>query len=319
MNIARRWGGSFLLLVAATHDWIARRAGGLLSYIFLTCLAFTLVTLVLLAFALLRRSIQETAQFNRSRGRAVTAATVASALALVGLLGASVHVGRSNAETEHAPGELEIEVTGHQWWWSVRYPAATPSETVVTANELHVPVGQQVRLMLTSDDVIHSFWVPQLNGKRDLIPGRVTTLVSHADRPGVFVGQCAEFCGFQHAHMGLLVVAEESGTFDAWLAAQRLPASAPVTANDQHGQAVFKTACALCHAIRGADAFGHLAPDLTHFAGRRSIAAMMPNTPGHLAGWIADPQRLKPGTHMPPNPLPGADLTDLVSYLESLR
>jgi cytochrome c oxidase subunit 2 len=175
--------------------------------------------------------------------------------------------------------------------------------------------------MLTSTDVIHSFWVPSLHGKMDLIPTHQNTIWMRADRPGAFRGQCAEFCGLQHANMGLLVVAEPPAEFEAWRRAQVAPARVPHTPDEVRGQAAFTSLpCALCHSIRGTPAGGRTGPDLTHLATRRTIAAgTLPNTRGHLAGWIVDPQGIKPGNAMPQSLLEPDDLQALVSYLGSLQ
>jgi cytochrome c oxidase subunit 2 len=201
------------------------------------------------------------------------------------------------------------------WWWEVRYPAPG----IVAANELHIPAGQPVRLEMTSADVIHSFWVPRLHGKRDLIPGISTTFWIEASEPGVYRGVCAEYCGTQHANMAFDVVAHAPEEFAAWLAA---PARrGPHSAAEQPGLAVFRRAgCGQCHAIRGTPAVGTAGPDLTDFGSRRTIAAgMLPNTRGHLAGWIANPQAIKPGSKMPRTYLDGDELWTLVLYLESLQ
>jgi cytochrome c oxidase subunit II len=176
-------------------------------------------------------------------------------------------------------------------------------------------------LTLRSVDVIHSFWVPNLQGKKDLIPGRVNTLYLQADRPGVFRGQCAEFCGLQHAHMALHVVAESEDDFAHWQEQQRRAAPEPATEEQRRGRDVFlSNSCVLCHAINGTSAGGVTGPNLTHVASRISLAAgTLPNTRGHLAGWIVDPQLRKPGNNMPPNLLRGNDLQSLLSYLETLR
>jgi cytochrome c oxidase subunit 2 len=216
---------------------------------------------------------------------------------------------------------LKIKVTGHQWWWEIRYDDPTPSQMVTTANELHIPTGQPVLLELASQDVIHSFWVPNLHGKKDLIPGYTTSLRLQADRPGVFRGQCAEFCGHQHAYMAFLVIAEPPEQFSAWLEAQRHPAEQPVNAMQQRGQRVFlSSSCVLCHSIGGSPAGGKAGPDLTHVASRQTLAAgTLPNTPGHLAGWIIDAPRIKPGAKMPPNSLAPEELHALLAYLEGLK
>ena len=215
------------------------------------------------------------------------------------------------------PATLTIEVTGYQFWWEVSYP----DQRVVTANEIHIPVDQPVRLRLTSGDVVHSLWAPQLAGKVDLIPGRTTTLWLEADEPGVYFGACAEYCGLQHAKMLFRVVAQPPEEFAAWVQLQQQPAAAPAEPLLQRGQRVFFAAgCATCHAIRGTPAEGRLGPDLTHLAVRRTLAAgVLENNRGNLAGWIVQPQRIKEGNKMPPTNLASEDLLALVHYLESLK
>lgn len=216
---------------------------------------------------------------------------------------------------------LTIVVTGHQWWWEVQYDDPLPSNLVKTANEIHIPTGQPVRVKLLSSDVIHSFWVPNLQGKKDAIPGQETISWIEADKPGVYRGQCAEYCGYQHAHMAMQVIAESPEEFDRWLASQRQSASQPTTDEQKRGRQVFlSTACVMCHTIQGTDAGSNYGPDLTHLASRQSIAAgTLPNTRGSLGGWVANSQEIKPGNKMPPNPLTPDDLQALLSYLESLR
>ncbi len=221
------------------------------------------------------------------------------------------------AQDRPQPENIVVEVIGHQWWWEVRYP----NEQFVTANEIRIPVGQPVTLMLTSDDVIHSFWVPELNGKLDLNPEQTNTLVIQADAPGVYRGQCAEFCGIQHAKMALLVVAEPPDAYAAWVTRQQQDAPAPLDEQTEYGQQVFLgSACVYCHTVRGTNATGVLGPDLTHLASRRTLAAATtPNTRGHLAGWIVDPQGIKPGNKLPPTDLGADELQALLVYLESLQ
>jgi cytochrome c oxidase subunit 2 len=218
-------------------------------------------------------------------------------------------------------GALELQVTGHQWWWQVRYMDPDPSKIVETANEIHIPVGRKVTIRLSSPDVIHSFWVPSLHGKRDLIPGQEAIFWIEADRPGSYRGQCAEFCGWQHAHMSFWVHAEEPEAFKAWLEQQRRPAPEPPDDLTRRGRDVFVTGpCAMCHAILGTTASARFGPDLTHLASRTTIAAgTLPNSRGHLAAWIADPQAYKPGNRMPPTFLPPEDMQALLAYLETLR
>lgn len=217
-----------------------------------------------------------------------------------------------------APREaLTVRVVGHMWWWEVRYP----EQGIVTANEIHVPAGQPVRLELTSADVIHSFWVPRLHGKRDLIPGIENQFWIQADEPGTYRGQCGEYCGTQHANMAFLVVALPPDEFPAWLAEHARPRPEPATPAARHGLQVFRKAgCVQCHAVRDTEAGGNVGPDLTHLGSRRTLgAALLPNTRGNLAGWIADPQAIKPGVKMPRSYLAADDLLALVTYLESLK
>jgi len=222
----------------------------------------------------------------------------------------------------HDQDAMTIEVYGHQWWWEVHYPnLKEPFREVTTANEIHVPVGALIRIEGTSRDVIHSFWAPNLNGKRDLLPGYTNSLFFRVDRPGRWRGQCAEFCGFQHAHMSFYTVAESKEDFNRWMEAQRQSAPQPTTPQTQHGQQVFLThQCVMCHTIRGTPAGSRVGPDLTHVASRSTIAAgTLPNSVGNLAGWILNAQSIKPGVRMPPNQLSGSDLQDLLAYLETLR
>jgi len=210
---------------------------------------------------------------------------------------------------------LTIHVTGHDWWWEAAYPNGA-----VTANEIHIPSGERVRLLLDGADVIHSFWVPQLAPKRDTIPGKTNLLWIEADAPGRFRGQCAEYCGLQHAHMGLWVYAQRPDDFAKWMSDQSRPLTAPA-GEAARGMRVFMTStCVGCHAIRGTPAGGTAGPDLTHVASRDTIAgAFLPNNARVLSDWITDPQDEKPGAVMPPTQLSAADLRALVAFLGSLK
>jgi cytochrome c oxidase subunit 2 len=295
---------------------------GHLSWVFLVVCALTYV--VVMAFLALavrhgrRRAHADQGGDESGLTRAVTLATAATVAILFVLLGASVVTGKAVARHPD-PDALRIRVTGHQWWWQVEYQDPAADQRFETANEIHVPVGRAVVFVVSSADVIHSFWVPNLHGKIDLIPTHENTIWMRADREGVFRGQCAEFCGLQHANMALLVIAEAPAAFEAWRRRQVEDARPPGAPEEVHGQAVFTAACAVCHAIRGTPAGSRAAPDLTHLASRRTLAAgTLPNTRGHLAAWIVDPQALKPGNAMPQNPLPAADLQALLAYLGSL-
>jgi cytochrome c oxidase subunit II len=252
--------------------------------------------------------------------RSVVAGLIVSVVLLVGLLAASVFTDRAIARMPLA-NALHIELTAHQWWWEARYDDPEPSRIFMTANELHVPVGRPVIVTLRADDVIHSFWVPSLHGKKDLIPGRESSVSFRADRAGVYRGQCAEYCGYQHANMTLYVMADEPADYEGWAARQREPASTPVDAQQKRGLQLFVgTTCAMCHAIAGTRAQARHAPDLTHVASRMTLAAgTIENNAGSRAAWILDPQRIKPGAKMPPEALAPQDLAAINAFLGSLR
>jgi cytochrome c oxidase subunit 2 len=257
---------------------------------------------------------------ERQVTRAVAASTTVSLVLLALLLVASVATGQGLADFA-PPAPLRIKVTAYQWWWKVEYPGRNPSEQAVTANELHVPAGRPVELELVSGDVIHSFWIPNLDGKHDLIPSHTVKTMIQADMPGDYGGRCAEFCGYQHAHMDLLLVAQTPTEFEAWLAAQRFPAHEPSTASQQRGrELVEQGACRLCHNVSGTRALGGTGPDLSHLASRRTLAAgAAPLDRASLRSWLRDPQQLKPGTKMPAVSLSDADREAMLDYLESLR
>jgi cytochrome c oxidase subunit 2 len=243
-----------------------------------------------------------------------------TAIILFVLLIGDFLVGRTvNAELD--PHPIVVQVIGHQWWWEFVYQDQQPSRIVTTANDLHLPVDRPVRVELDSHDVIHSFWVPNLNGKKDLIPGHPTTTWLQPTVEGHYWAQCAEYCGAQHAHMRFLVTVESQEKFDAWLDAARKPAPQPTTDRERRGQKVFMSRqCVMCHTIDGTPAGSRVGPPLTHIASRPTLAAgVLPNTRGDLGGWIIDPQLVKPGVRMPQNAFTGDDLNDLLDYLESLK
>jgi cytochrome c oxidase subunit 2 len=243
-----------------------------------------------------------------------------SSILLTGLLVASVMTDRAIAGMP-VDDALHVSISAHQYWWEVVYDDPQPDRVFSTANELYVPVGKPVIVTLRADDVIHSFWIPNLHGKKDLIPGRVATIRFRADRPGEFQGRCAEYCGLQHAFMAFDVIAVSAEGFARWADEQRRPAPEPRDSLAQRGRDLFLSgSCMLCHAIRGTTAGARKAPDLTHVASRAHLAAgRIANSPQALAAWISEPQRIKPGVNMPNHLLPSDDLAALVAYLGTLE
>lgn len=226
------------------------------------------------------------------------------------------------AETSrpHERAALTIQIVGHRWWWEARYPPSDSTPELSTANELHIPVGVPVRLEVSSGDVIHSFWIPRLQGKIDLIPGQLNEFWIRADSAGRYRGQCAEYCGLQHTNMAVFVTAESARDFSSWRQAQSQPAAQPRNGEAAQGERVFMQTCALCHTIRGTDARGRMGPDLTHVASRQTLAAgTLTNSRGNLAGWIVNAPSLKPGADMPKIDLAPSQLHSVVTYLETLR
>lgn len=299
--------------------------------LFDTYVGVSIVVFVLVIAALvigLRRERREDEPLNeesppevmRRKAHVVGAATAATVFVLVILLVASVSTSRALAALS-SKDALAIEITGQRWWWDVNYPDAVSSNSVRTSYEIHIPVGRAVELRLQSHDVIHSFWVPNLGPKRDLIPGKATTLVLRAERPGTFDGMCAEYCGLQHANMRLRIVAEPEPELQAWLAKMRAPSREPETDQEKRGQSAFLGGrCVSCHAIVGTTAFAAVGPDLTHVGSRSAIAmGTLANNRENLRSWIANPQHGKPGVIMPESGMSSADLDDVSAYLESLR
>jgi cytochrome c oxidase subunit 2 len=288
------------------------------------CAAVWLAVMVALALALRRRRAEsaEPPQADASTPRraivAISVAVAMTAIIVSGLTVASFYATRGLRTDGEAP--LTIKLRGYQWWWEFAYQSDQPDEIFTTANEIHVPVGRPVRIELSAADVIHSFWVPQLAGKQDLIPGRTNEISFVAERAGVYRGQCAEFCGLQHARMALLVVADEPEAFEAWRKGQIAPAATPADDEARAGETVFTTRCGACHTVRGTDAGGRVGPDLTHVGARRYIAAgILDNTRGSMAAWIADPQTIKPGANMPMVPLSADELKAVSAYMASLK
>jgi cytochrome c oxidase subunit 2 len=285
------------------------------------CLVIFLGMMTLLALSLRAGRPVRAARWIIGGGIVLPAAVLSALLAF-----STWRSGQLSVQTSQ--DALHISVTARMWWWDVRYRDPASGREVRLANELHIPVGRKVYLGLSSSDVIHSFWVPALGGKMDAIPGRLSGLTLHAAQPGMYRGQCAEYCGEQHAKMAFHVVAESQADFDAWLARQARPAAAAAGALLERGRAAFLAQrCNACHAIRGmtdpADDAGDatLGPDLTHVGSRSHLAAgVLANHEGALAGWIARAQSLKPGVRMPSyDRIDGITLTALAAYLESLK
>lgn len=297
------------------------RAQQIAHLLLLFCAVAAVVYVVVnatLVWAMLRRR-RTSPDAERKATRVITAAVALTVLTLITLGVADFVVQRGLSA--HPADALRVVVTGHQYWWQIEYDDPQPSRRLLTANEMHIPVGRPVELVLTSQDVIHSFWLPSITGKKDLIPGHTNTEVLIVDKPGKFTGQCAEFCGLQHAQMRLVLHADPPSEFEKWKQQQLAPARAPANPNEQRGQQVFlSSSCVLCHTIQGTAAAATVGPDLTHVASRSVLAAgALPNNSAALSAWILAPHRFKPGVQMPATALPPDDLAALTVYLESLR
>jgi cytochrome c oxidase subunit II len=309
------------------------QADGLESlwWIFLAvCTAVYLIVMAVLiaAFMRNRRADASTgpetspdAAAERRAANIVKGAVAVTLVTMFALMITSFRAGRSIAALSGEPDPLRIKVTGNQWWWNIEYQDAVPSNNIQTANELHLPAGRVVKLELQSNDVIHSFWAPNMHGKKDLIPNYPTTFYFRPDKPGTYWGQCAEFCGYQHAKMRFVVVVETPEEFDAWVKAQQQTSPPPTDPLQQRGQQIFLTSvCTQCHTVQGTNANGRVGPNLTHIASRQYIAAgLLPNTHENLKLWVTNPQSFKPGTRMPQNTYSDEDMNALLSYLESLK
>ena len=295
---------------------------------FTVCAVVFVLVMIALLLSLRNRTLAETTpmleppqeQERRRRNVVISAISVTVIIMFVFLV-ASFSAGRSMTAGLANKNGLAIEVTGHQWWWEIRYDDVDASNIFTTANEIHIPVGVPVTFTLRGADVIHSFWVPNLAGKKDLIPGKINTIWLQADKPGVYRGQCAEYCGLQHAQMALWVVAEPQEQFNAWRQNQTQTSVSPASDSQKRGQQVFlSSTCVMCHAISGTAAGSNIGPNLTHIGSRNTLAAAtMANTREHLVQWIKDSQSIKPGNKMPQNNLSDPDLQSLIDYLQSLK
>lgn len=294
----------------------AHRVAGLWWFMFTLAVVVYLFVATMVVLAVLRRRRADGPESGEGRTGFIWLGGVAMPVVILGVL-AFLTVSTTVALPRDEPTTLTVDVVGRQWWWDVRYPGAG----IRTANEIHLPVGRNVDLRLRSLDVAHSFWVPQLAGKLDLIPGQTNHLRVRARRTGTFIGECAEFCGIQHANMRFVVVVQTPADYQRWVELRRGRRTA--TAGDlvAEGAAAFqRETCAGCHTIRGTQADGDVGPDLTDVGARRWLAGKaFRNTPADLRRWIEDPSTFKPGALMPASHLSDAELDALVAYLESLR
>ena len=320
-----RWPGSIFDTAGIQAERIATLALFLIAVAALTYALVLAATAIAVRRGRARRTSAELAdtrpETERRLARTVGIATGVTTLILLLFVAATARTGRAIAWPIGSEQPLTVEVTGHQWWWQFRYRDTVPSNWLTTSNELHIPVGRPVRVILLSNDVIHSFWVPELHGKQDLIPGHRNTTWLRADRPGLWKARCAEFCGLQHAKMAFDVVAESPARFNQWYVSQLASARAPTDSSAIHGLSIFtERTCIMCHSISGTPAGSSVGPELTHIASRPTIAAgSLPNTRENLGRWILNPQLIKPGVRMPANPLSPADLNALLDYLGTLK
>jgi cytochrome c oxidase subunit 2 len=288
-------------------------------------IAVVVIICVLVIAGIVRRRQPEAPSTGRTPLIATDATqwiSIGVGISTVVLLGLVVWTSITMARIANPPVEpaLTIEMRGHQWWLEAVYLDKDPSQIFTTANEIHIPVGKPVRFALKGADVIHSFWVPSLGGKTDAIPGQTNVTWLQADRPGVYRGQCSEYCGQQHAHMDFVVFADAPDSFAAWRRAQVRPAKSAEGAEQQAGEQRFVARCGACHAVRGTRAGGAMGPDLTHLMSRSTLAAgALPNIPAYLSGWIADPQHFKPGSFMPTLDISGPDLASIRAFLVTLK
>jgi cytochrome c oxidase subunit II len=319
-----------------THGPAARSIGSLSYAMTILFLFFIIVMWTLFAIALWKRrgTLAEHEPIDADGGQiwiviggVAIPAVVLTALFVAGLSLMSdfpIHGARGMPSSEQMAKFMkpQILIIGHQWWWEIHYLSDDPSKIMITANELHLPVGQPVSIEVKTADVMHSFWIPALNGKVDLIPGQPNYIRIEASQPGVYKGQCAEFCGEEHARMRMLAVAQPPAAYDKWLTDQLKPGSQPATPEAKAGEQIFLSGpCSMCHTVRGTIAGGRVAPDLTHIGSRMMIASdVYPNNDAYLEAWITHAQSLKPDCLMPDLPdFTGEQLTDLVAYLRQLK
>jgi cytochrome c oxidase subunit 2 len=288
-------------------SWIFLLAGGII---------FLAVIALLLFGAFRRPAATQQSDSHRTGTALIWIGGIAIPIVVLGTV-FGLSIANMAAYSGQPSADISIDVIAHQWWWEVRYP----NDKVVTANEIHIPVGESARVSVTSADAMHAFWVPQLQGKIDAVPGHTNTITLTSSSTGTFRGECLVYCGLQHANMNFIVVVDSISDYRTWLASESATPAPPTDAELVHGQQVFLgSACVYCHTVAGSNASGKVGPDLTHIASRQQLGAgAISNTPGSLGGWIVDPQTIKPGNMMPPENFNGSDLQVLIAYLESLK
>jgi cytochrome c oxidase subunit II len=317
------WAAAFPMDTLHADGLMAKRILPLTQALLIVSAVVVVIITALVSIAILRRGrgggVPDT-PIEETGGRGwISIGVGLSTIVLVGLV---VWTSMTMARIANPPDKpaLSIDVRGHQWWWEFVYRNDDPSKIFTTANEIHIPVGKPVRFTLNGEDVIHTFWVPSLGGKIQLIPGQTNITWLQADRPGVYRGQCSQYCGQQHAHMVFSVFADAPNAFEAWREEQLRAAPQPVSDEMRLGEQRFIGRCGVCHTVRGTPANGHVGPDLTHLMSRTTIAGgELPNNPGFLSGWVANPQGLKPGSLMPDPELSGPDLASIRSFLVTLK
>jgi len=333
---ARKWravhlAGSAAIVIALTacgkspsmlspHSPEARSIASTWWLMFALAVAVYIVVAALIGVAILRRGPKvEEERRRRFENRFIAIGGLVIPIAILGITAVATVVVANELAPSSAAAEPQVQITvkGEQWWWRIDYP----QERIVTANEIHVPIGQRVDITLVSDNVIHSLWVPELNGKADLIPGQVNHLRFTATKTGRFDGRCAEFCGIQHARMEFVVFVDSAQDYQKWVATNRAATAEATGAAAQRGQQLLvSSSCAGCHAVAGTAAQGQLGPDLTHLASRKTLGAgTVDNTPDRLAQWLDHTQSLKKGAHMPEVDLTAQQIQDLVDYLKTLK
>ena len=289
------------------------------QYLVVAAFIFVIVS-TLVAYAVIRYRAREEAAEPPPRGDSHRWEVVWTAIPLLivaALFALTVRTMALVDARQDSTQPPDLTVTGHQWWWEASY--STPSGPAITATEIHIPAGRRLLARVEAADVIHDFWAPQLGRKIDAIPGRTAYIWLEADAPGTYQGTCSEFCGMEHAEMHFQVIAEPEGAFNAWLARQAAE-PAPVTGLAAEGQRLFRERkCGACHAVSNADTRALSGPPLTHIASRNLLGGDRPNTPQNMTEWIAHPQTIKPGNHMPDQVLPQAELVALTAYMEALR